>query len=202
MKTNLDTPEYWDNRYILGESGWDLKSPTPIFSDILKEKKIIKPGKLIILGAGKGFDAVEASKFGYEVTAIEFSKAAVDFGNQLAEKENTKVEFLSEDFFELSKNHFGKYDSAYDYVTYCAINPGRRDEYAKLVASLLKPGGKFVIILFPVENRPGGPPFGVNKLEVEKHFSKYLRLILSTDKINSIKPRRGREILQVYQKKI
>ena len=202
MKTNLDTPEYWDNRYILGESGWDLKSPTPIFSDILKEKKIIKPGKLIILGAGKGFDAVEASKFGYEVTAIEFSKAAVDFGNQLAEKENTKVEFLSEDFFELSENHFGIYDAAYDYVTYCAINPGRRDEYAKLVASLLKPGGKFVIILFPVENRPGGPPFGVNKLEVEKHFSKYLRLILSTDKINSIKPRRGREILQVYQKKI
>ena len=202
MKTNLDTPEYWDNRYILGESGWDLKSPTPIFSDILKEKKIIKPGKLIILGAGKGFDAVEASKFGYEVTAIEFSKAAVNFGNQLAEKENMKVEFLSEDFFELSKNHFGKYDSAYDYVTYCAINPERRDEYAKLVASLLKPEGKFVIILFPVEERPGGPPFGVNKSEAEKHFSKYLKLILSTDEINSIKPRRGREILQVYQKQI
>ncbi len=202
MKTNLDTPEYWDNRYIIGESGWDLKSPTPIFSDILKEKKIIKPGKLIILGAGKGFDAIEASKFGYEVTAVEFSKAAVDFGNQLAEKESIKVEFLSEDFFELSENHFRIYDVVYDYVTYCAINPERRDEYAKLVASLLKPEGKFVIILFPVEERLDGPPFGVNKLEAEKHFSKYLKLILSTDKINSIKPRRGREILQVYQKQL
>ncbi len=154
------------------------------------------------MGAGKGYDAVEAAKFSYEVTAIEFSKSAVDFGKQLAEKENVKINFITGDFFELSENHFEKYDSVYDYVTYCAINPDRRDEYAKLVASLLKPGGKFVIILFPVEERPGGPPFGVNKVEAEKHFSKYLKLIISTNKINSIKPRRGREILQVYQKQI
>ena len=202
MKTALDTPEYWDNRYISGESAWDLKTPTPIFSDILKENKIIQPGKLIILGAGKGYNAIEAAKFGYKVTAIEFSKSAVDFGKSLADNEKIKVKFFAEDFFELSESHFENYDAVFDYVTYCAINPERRDEYAKLVASLLKPGGKFVIILFPVEERPGGPPFAVNQKEAEEYFSKYLRLILSTEKINSIKPRRGREILQVYQKQI
>ncbi len=202
MKIKLDTPEYWDNRYISGESGWDLKTPTPIFSDILKENKIIQPGKLIILGSGKGHDAIEAAKSGYEVTAIEFSSSAVEFGKKLAEKEKVNVKFLVEDFFNLSQNHFDNYDAACDYVTYCAINPERRYEYAKLVSQLLKPGGKFVIILFPVEDRPGGPPFGVNQQEAELYFSKYLKLILSTDKINSIKPRKGREILQVYQKQI
>lgn len=202
MKTELDTPEYWNKKYTGGESNWDLNSSTPAFKDILIENRIIQPGKLIILGAGKGHDAIEAAKSGYEVTAVEFSSSAIDFAKKLAEKEKMEVELLAEDFFNLSQNHFQNYDAVYDYVTYCAINPERRNEYAKLVSSCLKPGGKFVIILFPIEDRPGGPPFGLNQHETESFFSKYLKLISSTDKINSIKPRKGREILQVYQKQL
>jgi methyl halide transferase len=200
MKSSLDTSEYWDKRYISGNSGWDLNTPTPAFSDILKENKIIQPGKLIILGAGKCFDAVEAARSGYDVTAVEFSQSAAEFGMKLAEREKAKVQFVIEDFFNLPDQYINVYDVVYDYVTYCAINPGRREEYAKLVKSFLKQGGKFVIILFPVEDRQGGPPFGLNQNETESVFSKYLKLILSTDKIDSIKPRKGREILQVYQK--
>jgi methyl halide transferase len=200
MKSGLDSSEYWDKRYISGNSGWDLNTPTPAFSDILKENKIIQPSKLIILGAGKCFDAIEAAKSGYDVTAVEFSPTAATFGIKLAEKEKVNVQIIIDDFFDLPIPHKNIYDVVYDYVTYCAINPGRRNEYAKLVASLLKPGGKFVMILFPIEDRPGGPPFGLNQKETESVFTKYLKLILSTDKINSIKPRKGREILQVYQK--
>jgi SAM-dependent methyltransferase len=201
MINSLNSPEFWDNSYISGKSYWDLNSPTPAFCDILKNEKIIQPGKMIILGSGKGYDAVEAAKYGYEVTAVDFSRSAIESGKILAENENVIINFLVEDFFKLPEIHYEFYDIVYDYVTYCAINPSRRDEYARLVSSLLKPGGKFVIILFPVEEREGGPPFSVNAYEAGSQFSAGLELILSTDKINSIKPRKGREILQVFQKK-
>ena len=117
----------------------------------------------------------------------------------MAVNEKVKINFLTEDLFLIDETM--KFDIVYDYVTYCAINPQRRKEYADKVASLLNQTGLFIIILFPIEERTDGPPFAVDVKEAEKLFGEKMELVLSTDEIRTIKPRRGRELLQIYRKK-
>jgi len=192
--------EFWDSIYQNKKAGWDLKSPTPVFQRILKEKKIINSGKLLILGSGYGYDAVEAAKAGYEVTAVDFSASAVSFARKLAKKEKVNVDFIQDDFFNFEVDNSSGFDAVYDYVTYCAINPARREEYAKLIKSLLKCGGVFIVLWFPVEERKDGSPFGINLKETELIFSKFLKLKSSTIEKDTIKPRKGREVLQIYER--
>lgn len=200
MTLTVDNSSFWDEKYEKGETGWDLKNPNSVFLEVLNDKKIILPGKILIPGCGKGYDAVEAAKKSFDVTALDFSQNAISFAKNLAEKENVKINFLVEDFFNLDENFNNSFDAVYDYTMFCAINPERRKDYAKKISLLLKPGGKFIALFFLVEEREGGPPFGINILDTFKIFSNYLKLSLSNRQINSIELRKGGEVLQVYVK--
>ena len=195
---NPDKVEFWEESYINGKTSWDMKSATPAFVDLLNHILLVDKKSMLIPGCGFGYDAIAAAKAGYDVTANDISETAIKFALELADKENAEINFLIEDFFLLTDDL--SFDIVYDYVTYCAIDPQRRKDYADKVASLLKQNGLFVIILFPIENRTGGPPFAVDVKEAEKLFGEHLQLVLSTDEINSIKPRKGRELLQIYRK--
>ena len=71
--------EFWEDLYISGDTTWDLGGPTPIFERLSKN---INPGKLCILGCGKGHDAVMFAKKDLEVTAVDFSLSAINFLKQ------------------------------------------------------------------------------------------------------------------------
>ena len=195
---NSDKVEFWEESYINGKTAWDMKSATPAFVDLLSHNLLRDKKSMLVPGCGYGYDAIVAAQSGYDVTANDISEIAIKFASELADKENVKINFLIEDFFLLKEDL--SFDIVYDYVTYCAVNPKRRKEYADKVASLLNQNGLFVIILFPIEKRIGGPPFAVDVNEAEKLFGEKLELVLSTDEINSIKPRKGRELLQIYRK--
>lgn len=196
----VNKSEFWDNLYKNNSVGWDLKTPTPAFIDLLKSEYFTDKSKMLITGCGYGHDAIAAAKNNFNVTAVDFSEMAIQFAQSLAKKENVKINFIAEDFFLLKDNHLNSYEIIFDYVTYCAIDPSRRKEYADKIYQLLKPEGIFAIVLFPIEKRIGGPPFAVDVDEATKLFSEKLKLVISTDEINSIKPRKGRELLQIYRK--
>lgn len=202
MHSFVDSPDFWDNQYKNNEVSWDMKSATPAFIELLQNTIVFDKdkGDILVAGSGKGYDAVEAAKNGFSVTALDISTNAADFAKQLAEKENVKLKILVRNIFLLTDEYKCKYDFIYDYTTYCAINPERREEYIKTLYKLLKPGGKVVAILFPVEKREGGPPFEINSIETYKLFSKYFILQYFSKKLKSIKPRAGREVLHVYKK--
>ncbi len=178
-----------------------MRTPTPVFENLIDSGEFMKPGKILIAGCGKGYDAVLAAKKGYEVYAVDFSIEAIKLARALAAEENVRLNLVHEDIFKLDSIYSEHFDYVYDYVTYCSIIPERRKEYAGIIGKFLKLGGNFIVILFPVEERKGGPPFAVDVKEFYELFSEHLQLKFSSKKINSIKPRRGREVLQVYIKK-
>ncbi len=200
MPLAINTPAYWEEKYQNNRAGWDTGNANPTFVQLIKKNYFLQPCKILIVGMGKGYDAVAAAKHGYEVTAIDFSESAISSAENLARQNNVKINFLIKDFFELDEKYFHQFDAVYDYVFYCAIDISKRKKYAELVSKLLKPTGKFIVILFPVEERKGGPPFGVNILEFYENFSSYLKLEFSSRIVESIKPRKGREVLQIYVK--
>jgi SAM-dependent methyltransferase len=201
MYAPVDKSAFWNEKYNNNQTGWDTKNAHPVFTELLDNSDFLKLGKILIVGCGKGYDAVIAAQKGYEVTAIDFSTLAINFAKQLSVESKVNINFLNEDIFTLGDDFIESFDFVYEYTTYCAINPERRNEFAKKISSLIKINGRLITILFPIDEREGGPPFSIDVKEFYKNFSEYLQLELSSRQINSIKPRKGKEILQIYFKK-
>ena len=157
---DVNSPDKWDANYEHGTAGWDLGRPTPVFQRLLTSQLLI-PGRMIVLGAGRGHDAREFARHGFQVTAVDFSSEAVREMHRLASPD-APVETLQHDIFTLPDTLDQSFDYVLEYTCFCAIDPNRRPEYADLVRRLLKPDGIYIDLAFPLDGRKGGPPFAVS----------------------------------------
>src|SRR3989338_998849 len=195
----VNQPAFWEEVYQNGRAGWDLGGPTPTFRR-LAESRAYPPGRMIVLGAGRGHDAREFARHGFTVTAVDFAADPVREMRALADSQ-APVKILQADIFNLPAELAGTFDYVLEYTCYCAIDPRRRPEYASLAASLLKRGGRFIALAFPIDGRPGGPPFAVNLDEMlDLLTARGFTLLQREIPPDSIKPRRGAEALLVLQK--
>ncbi len=192
-------PEFWNELYRSDRAGWDLGSPTPAFLDLLETKRLV-PGKMLVLGSGKGYDAILFAQHGFDVTAIDSSEEANKFARQLATEQSMSIEFVQEDMFDYSLGIAEEFDYVLEYVTFCAIDPSLRPEFAAMIPSLMKDAGRFIALFFPLDDRPGGPPFAVSMDEVSRLFGKKMVLISLEAPQHSVTPRKGKELLTIWRK--
>lgn len=160
MTIQTDSPIFWDTQYDNGRIPWDLGHPVPVFRR-LAESGNYAPGKMIVLGAGRGFDARLFSGHGFQVTAVDFAPQAIQAMQELDDPE-ASVNILQQDIFDLPRELDYTFDYLLEYTCFCAIHPRRREAYFDLVARLLKPGGIYIALAFPIGTRSGGPPFVVS----------------------------------------
>ena len=179
---------YWSNRYLQNQTGWDMKQPSPPLVEYINNISN-KQTSILIPGCGNAYEAEYLLQHGFtNVTLIDISKTLVD---SLKEKFNGKsIRIIHDDFF----NHFEKYDLMIEQTFFCAIDPQLRNEYAKHAASILKAGGKIAGVLFNKTFEQEGPPFGGNKTEYENLFQPYFTIEKMEPCNNSILPRAGTEL--------
>ncbi len=199
MTLDVNSPQKWEADYARKTDGWDLGGPTPTFKR-LAESGVFRPGRMIVPGAGRGHDAREFARHGFQVTAIDFSAHAIREINRLAEP-GAPVNALQHDLFTLPRFLDNSFDYALEYTCFCAIDPKRRTEYADVIARVLKPGGIYIDLAFPLDGRPGGPPFAVSQSEVIDLFqARGFELLLQEKPKDSVSPRRHAEELLIFQK--
>ena len=196
---DVNSPRKWDENYERKTAGWDLGGPTPVFKRLLQRRQL-RPGRMIVLGAGRGHDAREFARHGFQVTAVDFSSQAVQEMHRLTSPE-APMEIFQHDIFTLPDMLHESFDYVLEYTCFCAIDPTRRAEYADLVTRLLKPNGIYIDLAFPLDGRKGGPPFAVSASEVLDLFQERGFKLLSREKPpDSVKPRRHAEELFIFQK--
>jgi SAM-dependent methyltransferase len=193
-------PSYWDERYLKDEADWDMRTPTPVFVDVLAGGRCT-PGSVLVLGCGKGHDAVLFARHGFMVTAVDFSDVALSHTKELAAASGVALSILRRDLFTLTPEFDDRFDYVVEYVTFCAIDPQRRPAFADVVCKVLKPGGRLIGLFFPIDGRAGGPPFSVNEKEITRLFARSCDLETSELPERSVKPRRGKEILMIWRKR-
>src|SRR5690349_2081218 len=200
---DVNQPEKWDANYEQGTDGWDLGKPTAVFQRLLQSQdQDLLPGRIIVLGAGRGYDAREFARHGFQVTAVDFSAQAVQEMHRLAGAE-APVEILQHDIFTLPESFNHSFDYVLEYTCFCAIDPTRRAEYADLVTRLLKPDGIYIDLAFPLDGRKGGPPFAVSVKEVIALFqARGFKLISREKPAESVSRRRNAEELLVFRKAV
>lgn len=199
MKNNVNSARKWEADYAHQTDGWDLSGPTPVFKRLLSKGEL-HPGRMIVLGAGRGHDARLFASHGFQVTAVDFASQAVQEMQRLASAE-APVEILQHDIFTLPETLNNSFDYVLEYTCFCAIDPKRRAEYADLVTRLLKPNGIYIDLAFPLDGRKGGPPFAVTEAEIFDLFKMRGFKLLSREKpADSVSPRRHAEELFIFQK--
>lgn len=199
MTTDVNSSSNWDRYYDQREDGWDLGGPTPVFKRLASDARFT-PGRMAVLGAGRGYDAREFSRHGFEVTAVDFASNAVKEMQRLADP-GAPVEILHQDIFMFPNEYDAIFDYILEYVCFCAIDPKRRSEYADVVTRLLKPGGLFIDLAYPLDGRKNGPPFGFTETELLDLFQgRGFKLLLREKPVDSISRRRHAEELFIFRK--
>ena len=200
MTHDVNSANNWDSYYDQNKDGWDLGGATPVFKRLASTARFT-PGRMLVLGAGRGYDAREFSRHGFQVTAVDFASNAVNEMKRLAEAD-APVDILQQDIFTFPNEYDDTFDYILEYVCFCAIDSNRRNEYADVVTRLLKPNGLFIDLAYPLDGRKNGPPFGFSDKELLDLFEERGFKLLSREKQDdSIKPRRHAEELFVFQKK-
>lgn len=198
------SPEYWNNRYLNNDFGWDtgsITTPLKTYFDQLTDKDLT----ILIPGAGNAYEAEYLINNGFRnVFVCDIATEPLDNLKKRcpAFKEEN---LLLVDFFDLDLNlrisresHFERsreVDLIIEQTFFCAIEPSLRKKYFEKVAALLKPGGKLVGVLFDDALNKDKPPFGGNKEEYLSYIDPSIFKINVFEACrNSIKPRQGREL--------
>ena len=194
------TAQAWEKRYQDRGDRWNLGYPAPPFVSLLASSDAPQPGKLAVLGCGKGHDAFFFAESGYEVTGFDFAPSAISEATATARDKGISARFFQQDIFALDKEFTNSFDYVLEHTCFCAIDPSLRSQYVGVVKSLLRPGGK-LIALFYTHNRPEGPPFGVKPQEVLDYFAADFEPILFQKARDSIPRRQDNEHIAIFQLK-
>jgi SAM-dependent methyltransferase len=193
------TADYWNNRYLQKQTGWDLgvvSSPIAAYINQLKDKDL----RILIPGAGNSYEAVYLLEQGFKnITVIDFAeKALSNLKLRLNHIDEKCYHLIQEDFF----NHEDEYDLILEQTFFCAINPELRKEYVNHTHRLLADNGKIVGLLFNRDFPFADPPFAGSKKEYLKLFESKFDIKLMEEAYNSIEARSGSELFVVLVKKV
>ncbi len=141
--------EEWDERYAERELVWSAE-PNQF---VAAECADLPPGRAVDLAAGEGRNAIWLARRGWQVTAVDFSRVALDKGRTLAG--DTEVEWVCED----ATSWRGEgYDLAV--VAYLQLPEDERRAAARGAVEALRPGGTFLWVAHDSSNiaeGSGGP---------------------------------------------
>jgi len=192
--------QYWEKRYEEGRTGWDMGSVSPPIKEYVDQLEN-KALRILIPGAGNAYEAEYLWRQGFSQVYV------LDIAHQpLAQLKARVPDFpeshlIQANFFE----HQGQYDLILEQTFFCSFPPTteNRKAYAQQMANLLHPNGKLVGVWFdfPKTQNGGNRPFGGSKTEYLIYFAPYFKMRTFSRCYNSIKPRGGKELFGIFEKK-
>ena len=196
MENNLINKDFWDDRWINQQTGWDIGYESPAIIDYMRgeENKNIK---ILIPGCGNAYEAKALIDLGFtNVTLIDISPTLVE-AIQYKYKGIKQIHVKCEDFFELDE----KFDLVIEQTFFCALDPFLRREYVTKMLDILTDSGKIIGLMFDIQFEKQGPPFGGSSAEYRKLFSDYFTISKMELSDHSIAPRKGTELFVELIKK-
>jgi thiopurine S-methyltransferase len=166
-------PGHWDQRYRQGTDGWELGKPAPPLEQFLRKHPLAPqpPGPVLVPGCGRGHEAALLEELGFSAIGLDFSGEAIGEARGLHGPERAGLRWLQADLFDQQALEAaglapGSLSGIVEHTCFCAIDPGRRDDYIATASRLLAPGG-WLLGLFWCHRKPGGPPWGSDPEVVE-----------------------------------
>ncbi|MBS1786991.1 MAG: methyltransferase domain-containing protein [Acidobacteria bacterium] len=137
----------WDERYQQGEHLND--KPHPLVVELAAK---LKPGRVLDVACGVGRHALYLAERGWQVTAVDSSKVAIELLRERANKLGLQVDARVAD---LETGEFIIAPNQYDLIVNCCYL--QRDLFAAIKAGT-KIGGVVLVVIPMVDNDPAVKP--------------------------------------------
>jgi len=130
----------WNERYTESDDLIWAEAPNRF---VESECAGVTPGRALDLACGEGRNAVWLATMGWEVTAVDWSDAAVEKGRALATRRGARVDWAIADLLDYQPT-----DADYDLVllSYLQIPPNDRAIIWRRAAAAVAPGGTFLLV--------------------------------------------------------
>ena len=188
----------WNERYAIGETPWEKGRAHPEMEFFLKKHEgIFSAAKSIFVpGCGYGHDAAVLGQSGAEVTGLDVADEPVVKAKEGYPAAN--LNWLKGDLFEWQ----GSYDLVWEHTCFCAMDREVRVQYAKVMSSLVKPGGVYAGIFFlnPDHDPNAGPPWPVSRQELLDLLGKDFVLEWDEGTKTTFEGRENREASMVWRR--
>jgi 2-polyprenyl-3-methyl-5-hydroxy-6-metoxy-1,4-benzoquinol methylase len=143
----------WDDRYASAPLVWS-STPNALFAEVTAS---LPPGRALDIAAGEGRNALWLAQRGWQVTAIDFSRVAIDKARARAAAAGLAVDWQVAD---VTVTAFGS--QAYDLVAvlYLHLPPGEMRDVLVRAAAAVAPGGTLFVLGHDRDNLEhgcGGP---------------------------------------------
>jgi SAM-dependent methyltransferase len=197
MENSSDSnqPDFWTVRYAAGKTPWDFGGVPSALKSFLERTP--GPGRILIPGCGTGYEVRTFHAAGYDVSAIDFSPAAVAQAKRVLGELAERV--VLGDFFTYN---FGerRFHLVYERTFLCSMTPSRWPEYVNRVAELLSPGGRLIGVFLYGQRSSSGPPFSLTDTDTQQLFKKHFKLVRSEVMTDSLPLFRDMERWQEWLK--
>jgi uncharacterized OsmC-like protein/ubiquinone/menaquinone biosynthesis C-methylase UbiE len=139
----------WDQRYRGATLLW-TERPNQL---LVEEVSGLRPGRALDLGTGEGRNAVWLAEQGWQVTAVDFSRVALERGAAIAQRCGVDVAWVPADLTQ-----YRPAAAAFDLVVilYLHLRPEARRKVLDEAVMALRPGGRMLIIGHDLENLVAG----------------------------------------------
>ncbi len=149
-KSNLELWNNWAQLHVVSET-YDVASfkagKNNLKSIELEELGDVRGKTLLHLQCHFGKDTMSWARLGATVTGVDFSDKAIEIARQLSAELNIPATFILSDIYALPAALSGQFDIVFtSYGAICWLDD--LDEWARIAASYLKPGGIFYIAEF------------------------------------------------------
>jgi SAM-dependent methyltransferase len=138
-----------------GGPPWDIGGPRPALARVLEDG--VRGPKVLDVGCGTGDLAIALARRGYQVTAIDISRVAIDTARAKAAGEGVRVHFAVQDAAGLSLPP-APFDSVFDSGLLHSLHRrggGEVEEYLALLPGLAGPGATVFVLAVSLEDGQG-----------------------------------------------
>jgi SAM-dependent methyltransferase len=165
-------PDFWTTRYAAGKTPWDFGGVPAALKSFLGRSSV--PRRVLIPGCGSGYEVQAFHAAGYDVTAIDFSPAAVDQAKRVLGVLAERV--ILGDFFTHDFGHC-RFDLIYERTFLCSMAPSRWPDYVNRMTDLLSPGGRLIGVFLYGQRSLSGPPFPFTDTDAKQLFERRFQLV-------------------------
>ncbi len=195
MAQDSSKPDFWDTRFRQNAMPWDAgRVPAALERFAARHPE---RGRVLIPGCGTGYEARLLAQTGFDVTAIDFSEAAVE----AARRELGPLAHLvrQADFFAFDGDT-PPFDALYERAFLCALPRRLWGDWVRRTAALVRPGG-LLFGLFFFDDNAKGPPFGIAAADLDALLAPDFERIEDEPVEDSIPVFAGKERWQVWRRR-
>ena len=138
----------YERKYRSGSPRWDTGVTPPELMALLEGPDALEKGDALDLGCGTGTNAIELARHGWFVTGVDFVAQAIEQARRKAEWVSG-VTFVEGDVTRLRDLGVdGPFDLVVDIGCFHSVALRRRDDYAREVARVARPGAVLLMFVF------------------------------------------------------